>query len=102
MKMITPLLFLAFSLTACQQKPVPSPTSPPRPCETPPDTLLVEGYYSIDSCLVRLNIQPDANGKWCYLPAGKQAFASCPGWDGFIALLDEHQRLFSIESPLRA
>ncbi|MCB0551752.1 MAG: hypothetical protein KDD19_29570 [Phaeodactylibacter sp.] len=101
MRTQTFLLFLGLALPACQKPPPNVPTPPlPHSCTHPPDTLLVKGYFNLDSCFLSLNIQPDSDGIWCYLPEGQQASTPCPGWEGFIVLLDRASGLLAVESPL--
>ncbi len=105
MKITNILALFCLLLMACHNEPPSLPgaptASPAHSCPHPPDTLVVRGFYNLDSCLVRLNIQPDANGKWCYLPEGETATAACPGWEGFIVLLEGATGQFTVESPLR-
>lgn len=97
------MLLLLLAVVACRQEvakaPDDAPNSSPTACDTPPDTLEVLGYYNLDSCSVQLNIQPGADGKWCYLPEGEFTTAPCPGWEAFIVLLEERDGLFIVETP---
>lgn len=95
------MLLLLLLLAACRQEPPPAPEAAPPPgnCLNPPDILEVLGYYSLDSCFIRLNTRPRAHEKWCQLPTGEMAAASCPGWEAFIAILDEARREFTVEAP---
>lgn len=103
MKIHSVILLLLLVIVACRQESSDVPdvvsSSLPAACDMPPDTLEVLGYYHLDSCYVRLNIQPGGNGKWCYLPEGEFTAAPCPGWEAFIVLLDERDGLFIVETP---